>query len=218
MTTFHQREDEMSYVPPKPHWDKPRPKDDDRRRDHSTDRDRDRWSHHKSSSSHYHRQVEYQAPPPSLPVVSCAPQAPRERLSKILAENNLNPALIEPLWTEPWPDVKTHLFDPATGLPRFVLNVEVWKPVIKAYFAWYCIPREQCTHVWADIVDMLLRLPLDTSGDSEFKVWAYGCLCKFFLEDRKRQKTDVEYVPASKPLTASPHPVPQYDPATNWRL
>jgi hypothetical protein len=133
----------------------------------------------------------------------------KDRLLRILAENSLDPALIEPVWVESWPDVKRHLFDPATLAPRFVLRAEVWKPVIKAYFAWYSIPREECTHVWADIVDMLLRLPPEGSGDADFRAWAYGCLCKFFLEDRNKTRMS---------SSSEPHASTQYDPATNWRL
>jgi hypothetical protein len=138
----------------------------------------------------------------------------RDRLLRILAENKLDPAIIEPVWTEPWPDVKRHLFVPHTTSPRFLLDVDVWKPVINAYFAWYCIPREQCTHVWTDIVDMLLRLPPGMSGNADFRAWAYGCLCKFYLEDRKGTKQPDN----AQQVAPSCHPTSQYDPAENWKI
>lgn len=203
------RRQNMSYIPPKPHWDQPRPRSSTRHRRDTADQGKGRRHHKHSSSSSSSQQemvVDYRAPPLALPTMECAvrgTQMSKERLLGILKENNLDSALIEPIWTDMWPDVGKHLFDPTTSLPRFALSTEVWKPVIKAYFAWYCIPREQCTHVWGDIVDMLLRLSRRMDVDAEFKVWAYGCLCKFYLEDRRR----------SKGLGLCL----QYDPVSNWK-
>lgn len=203
----------MSYVPPKPRWDKHHSRGDDRHRDchgsssthvrHSSSRERAR-----DSDVHHHHQQQQ----PSLTTTDMS----RERLLRILSDYDLNPEIMGTLWlSDSWPDIKKHLFVPETGLPRFVLSSEVWRPVIRAYFAWYNISREQCTLIWADIVDMLLRLPDGGSGDAEFRAWAYGCLCKFFLEDRQRLKN---HKPAVSDGALQQQPHGQYDPSENWKL
>lgn len=90
-------------------------------------------------------------------------------------------------WLGECANVKNDLFN-AQGGPNFLLTVDVWKPLIRTYFAWFSIPRSQCTRIWGDIVDCLLKLP-DGSMDAVFQSWAFGCLCKFHLEDRKMRET-----------------------------
>lgn len=204
----------MSYIPPKPRWDRPRLDDGSHSRDRHASKRASPDQHHRTRRESPHRTLATAALPRTCSApMECSPQfkvRQKERFARILSENGLDVGLLEPIWTEPWPDVKKHLFDPITSAPRFLLKVEVWKPVVKAYFAWYYIPREQCTHMWAEIVDMLLRLPPENSGSSEFKAWAYGCLCRFYLEDLKKIRPSVE-----PPKSAAPA---QYDPSANWKL
>lgn len=173
----------MSYVPPKPSSSFYR---------HSRDSHRGRDDRH--GYDIHSRHHETSATPVVSQTVDCSQISvpSKERLVKIATENGLDPEALRFIWTEPWPDVRRHLFDPTkNGMPRFILKTEIWKPLIKTYFSLYSIPREQCTHIWADIVDMLLLLPPAQSGDAEFKSWAYGCMCKFYLEDRQMSRLSI---------------------------
>lgn len=129
---------------------------------------------------------------------------PEDRLSKIAWENGLDPKALRPLWVRPVFRPDRDLFDAKTGAPRFTLSVDVWKPVVRAYFAWCRVRREQCTNAWSDIVDLILRRSREESISDAFKAWAYGCLCIFLLEDRKKKETEVEG-PGG------------YDPDNNWK-
>lgn len=210
----------MSYIAPKPYWAKSTSGSEERRAVRGPDQHR---HPHVGNTDSGHRKarrdVDSQASLPPLPVISCVEQtvhcAVQDRLETILKENGLDAAMIWPIWREPWPDVKLHLFDPVTGLPRFMVTIDVWKPVIRAYFSWYNIPREQCTHIWADIVDQLLRLPPTQSGDADFRAWAYGCLCKFYLEDNKLA---VRGNPSPRPQVPAGSTSAEYDPSTNWKI
>lgn len=169
-------------------------------------------SHRTHSCKPHHQNTSIESPhsrvlPPIVPVYVPPPQTSScsERLSRLSAEHGIDVTSMEPIWIESYPDAKRHLFDPNTNLPRFALNLAIWKPLINAYFTWYTIPRAHCTRVWADIVDMLLRVPPGYAGNAEFKAWAYGCLCVFYLEDRYKAKLN------GKDLCSS-----QYDPETNW--
>lgn len=120
------------------------------------------------------------------------------RRSKIADDNGLRYADLEQAWTGPSPNVAAHFFQ-ADGTPRFMVVVDIWKPLVRAYFAWYGIPREQCTRIWADLVDQLLALEqrVGTPMPCDFAAWAYGCLCRFYLDDRKKITLSVteEYDP-----------------------
>jgi hypothetical protein len=117
--------------------------------------------------------------------------------SKIAEDNGLKYADLEQAWTGDRPDVSAHFFQ-WDGSPKFFLLVDIWKPLLRAYFAWYGIPREQCTRVWGDIVDHLLSMEQGHGPlPPDFALWAYGCLCRFYLEDRKKITNPVteEYDP-----------------------
>ena len=148
------------------------------------------------------------ADPVGSNVIMPSPRAPAtDRLARIAADNGLDVAQIRHVWKTSRANVKEHLFDPATGVPRFILSIEIWKPLVRAYFAWCEIPRESCTDVWGDIVDMLLRLPQLKMVDAEFRAWAFGCLAMFHLEDKKLNRY------TRRPISSA-----SYDPDENWKI
>lgn len=113
-----------------------------------------------------------------------------DRYSQIALDNSLDINKLRLAWGGSHPDVRSQLFDAATGVPLFILSLDIWRPLIRAYFSWYNIPRERCTDVWADIIDMFLRLPNHHTVDAEFRAWAFGCLGMFYLEDRQRMRKE----------------------------
>ena len=118
----------------------------------------------------------------------CAPESTVDRRKRVATENDMRYDALQSVWTGDLADAKRHLFNPE-GFPRFMLTLEVWKPLIRAYFHWFSIPRSACTRVWEDIVDGLLKLPEGGERmDAEFQAWAFGCLCKFHLEDRRNEE------------------------------
>jgi hypothetical protein len=140
-----------------------------------------------------HLVVERVAWDPDKPVVDTTIVSPGSqtteqlRRARIASDYVLDFNLLSEAWVGSWPDPKTHLFGP-DGNPRFTLDVDIWKPLVKAYFAWFCIPRELCVEIWAEIVDSLLRISGQYVPSNKFQAWAYGCLSKFFLEDRQTQQ------------------------------
>jgi hypothetical protein len=119
------------------------------------------------------------------------------RRSRCAAENGMSYNELAAAWPGKKKDPKSHFFYP-NGAVRWVTTVDVWKPLVRAYFGWFAIPRSECTSVWGDIVDGLLaiesRFP-DKPLSPEFSAWAYACLCKFYLQDRKKALATVEYDP-----------------------
>lgn len=109
-----------------------------------------------------------------------------DRRKRIALQNNMNYETLESTWIGDRWNVRTDLFNPE-GFPNFLLNVDVWKPLLETYFHWFCIPRSACTRVWEEIVDNLLKIPKGMGMDVPFQAWAFGCLCKFHLEDRKME-------------------------------
>jgi len=126
-------------------------------------------------------------PPPLLmtPVATIDDQ--RARHARVAHENGLDFEQLDKAWEGRTPDVKRHLFHP-DGSPRYVIDVEIWRPLVRAYFVWFDIPRENCTRVWEEIVDCLLRLNTVAPLPEGFQAWAYGCFIKFYLGDRQRQR------------------------------
>lgn len=131
-------------------------------------------------------------------MATCAYEPSIDRKKRIADENNMQFGMLEPVWTGNFADVNRHLFTPE-GSPRFTLTLDVWKPLIRTYFHWFMIPRIMCTRVWEEIVNNLLKLPPDAM-DVAFQAWAFGCLCKFHLEDKMR-KEHAEYDPQHPMLT-----------------
>lgn len=214
----------MSYVPPampSSFYRAPPPPNDKRRREDDGDR-----GHRHRRDRHWHPESEKGKggwgdppdlplpPPPPLPLPPTL--ACDERLMRIALENGLDIAYIHPIWQVPRVDVRAHLFDPATGAPRFLLTTDIWKPLVRAYFAWCNIPREMCTRVWGDIVDMLLRMPQLKMVDAEFRAWAFGCLSMFHLEDRERAAREDARRSASV-AAATAVGGDRYDPEMNWK-
>lgn len=176
---------------------------EDRRRrdDHRGSRDRDRSP---SRPSYYSASTMPPVCPPEptrvwpvpenvldCTVESCAIPSPtsesvKDRRKRIALQNNMQYDVLEPVWIGDRWNVKANLFNP-DGSPGFLLNVDVWKQLIETYFHWYCIPRSACTRVWEEIVDNLLKIPKEMGMDVPFQAWAFGCLCKFHLEDRKME-------------------------------
>ena len=119
-----------------------------------------------------------------------------DRRKRVASENGMQYEALASVWTGDVADAKAHLFTPE-GFPRFLLALEVWKLLIKTYFHWFQIPRSSCTRTWEEIVDNLLKMPQGSVMDVSFQAWAFGCLCKFYLEDRKREirKDYEEYDP-----------------------
>jgi hypothetical protein len=144
-------------------------------------------------------------------------------------DNSLDINKLRLAWGGSRPDVRSQLFDAATGVPLFILSLDIWRPLIRAYFSWYNIPRERCTDIWGDIIDMFLRLPNHHTVDAEFRAWAFGCLGMFYLEDRqRRRREEPERAPPHMQSRekrddlrspTSPPPPPRadvYDPESNW--
>lgn len=111
------------------------------------------------------------------------------RKSGIANGNGLKIEDLEAAWQGKYPNVAAHLFFP-NGAPRFLLSLDIWKPLMRAYFAWFSIPRDKCTVIWGDIVNCIIRAEQEMQIPTEFTSWAYGCLCRFYLEDRKQQAYD----------------------------
>ena len=127
------------------------------------------------------------------------------RKRRIAEDNKLNYEMLAACWTGDAPCVHNHLFKSENrGEPRYTLIIEVWKPLINAYFAWYSIPRENCTRVWMAIVDHILHIPRDyPAPDVEFREWAFGCLCMFLLEDEHRKGHMIDVYQVAAPMIAS---------------
>jgi hypothetical protein len=119
--------------------------------------------------------------------------------AKVARDNGLDYAQLEGAWKGQGVDVKSHLFWP-DGTPRYVVSVDIWRPLIRAYFAWFDIPRENCTQVWEDIADNLLRLDAAHPLPVDFQAWAYGCLVKFYLADKKLQRESTMKVEEYDPM------------------
>ena len=157
------------------------------------------------------------------------PPIHNDRYSQIALDNSLDINKLRLAWGGSRPDVRSQLFDAATGVPLFILSLDIWRPLIRAYFSWYNIPRERCTDIWGDIIDMFLRLPNHHTVDAEFRAWAFGCLGMFYLEDRqRRRREEPERAPPHMQSRekrddlrspTSPPPPPRadvYDPESNW--
>ena len=95
-------------------------------------------------------------------------------------------SLLVATWTNKFPIPRLHLFYP-NKTPKVCLLIDLWKPLINTYFRHYNIPRERCTQVWMDIVECIFMVPNDPDylPNHEFCAWAYGCMCRFVLEDRR---------------------------------
>jgi hypothetical protein len=190
----------MTYMPPSPSSDffkrpdKKRKEDDSRldirRRSHD-----EKEGHQKQGDKWI---VEYKAPVSDKSGVVCAKSD--DRLARIALDSGLDINFLKPIWRDTRVNVRAHLFDPETGMPRFAMSVDIWKSLLKAYFAWCCIPKKQCAHVWGDIVDMMLTVPAEYAPSPQFRAWAFECLGMFYLEDRKNPPAQPE----------------KYDPEMNW--
>jgi hypothetical protein len=114
-------------------------------------------------------------------------RVPQSSKREICAVNKLDYERVRSDWKTERHDVRDNLFP--RGSPRYILDTDIWKPVINAYFAWYEIPREDAAGVWADIVDCLLRMPPVHSMGERFEAWAYGCFCRFYLMGRRPRES-----------------------------
>lgn len=141
-----------------------------------------------------------------------------DRLQRVTFENGIDFRFVADAWMlGPWPNVGFHLFDPQNGgHPRFTPAVDVWKPVIRAYFAWCEIPKEACAQTWAEIVDMLLKMPELRSLDPEFRAWAFECFCVFQLEKMTCERSFNSCCPHPLSLLSSSSTSSSYDPMINW--
>ena len=110
---------------------------------------------------------------------------------RIAFENGLEGSLLAAAWEGNSMNVSKHLFRP-DGTPIFDLQLDIWKRVINAYFAWFEIPRNMCTATWEEIIDGLLQMPPQYKMELDFQAWAFRCLCLFHLQDRKKKKPTVE--------------------------
>ena len=90
-------------------------------------------------------------------------------------------------WTEPYPIPSQQLFYP-NKTPKVFFLLEFWKKLIDDYFRHYAIPRHKYGQVWTDIVECIISIPNDPDyfGNAEFYAWAFGCMCRFVIEDKKR--------------------------------
>jgi hypothetical protein len=71
--------------------------------------------------------------------------------------------------------------------PKVAFVVDLWKPMINIYFNFYSVPRANYARVWMDIVSCIFNVPKDPdyAPSVEFCAWAFGCMCRFVLEDRQ---------------------------------
>ena len=125
---------------------------------------------------------------PYLAIVPCVVTS-TDRECQIASEHGLDFAFLRGVWTGQKPLVRSHLFilDKTGFQPIMDLDLAKWKPLIRCYFQWFKIHRSQCTQVWSEIVECLLA-HCDCAGvvmPVEFSSWVFGCLCKFYLEDKK---------------------------------
>jgi len=74
--------------------------------------------------------------------------------------------------------------------PKYPPTVARWKALIHDYCEWHEITRlDQIVSLWSDITDAFMSCPdYDQKVNSDFRAWAYGCMCKFVLEQRKQNR------------------------------
>jgi hypothetical protein len=101
----------------------------------------------------------------------------------------VQPPVYDPTFYEMPVNIKRHLFwvDQATGnmFLRYPAIPDVQKMVINQYVASHNIKKEDMLNFWADYVDCLIACHnFEEQASPEFKAWAYGRLCRYFLIDR----------------------------------
>lgn len=109
---------------------------------------------------------------------------------------------------EHWGDemhVRKHLFSTTQDgslKPVIPPVMDKWKQLIKDYGEWHGIRAlPDVIKFWSELIDAFLMCrDFESQTDPAFKAWAYGCLCRFVLEQRKQDAA------------------PKYDPETNFRI
>lgn len=123
-------------------------------------------------------------------------------------------------WVGDAPDPLRHMFTP-DGVPRYYFELDLWKPLVRAYFAWFRVPPRDSTKTWTAIVEGLLDY--ESRGGvlpPPFAAWAYSCLCKFYIRDTREHQRESQaqrlrqQSGAATPSAAMPEATfsPEYDP------
>lgn len=102
-------------------------------------------------------------------------------------------------------DVRRALFtrnDQGSTFPKYTTDVSQWKSLIHDFCEWHGITGlDDIVSLWSDVNDTLMTCPdYDKCVNPEFRAWAYGCMCKFILEQRRLARTRVPYSPGHPAL------------------
>jgi hypothetical protein len=145
------------------------------------------------------------------PTASNPEQGEETRRANLCYKNGLDYAVLKDSWVGERAIPRTQLF--SSGIPKFRTIKDVWRPLIDTYFHWFKIPRERFSDVWSDIVECILQLKGVYVPDPEFRLWAFGCMIRFILEDRKPKRTYTEINSIySTPFPRAATAEEQYDP------